>query len=69
MGRRFAILRGAVHDTPPSRRPLLDLEPGPQHTDFAVVDFDNCLEISELEDAVPGTAAQLERDISLQAGK
>jgi hypothetical protein len=69
MGRRFAILRRAVHHTPATRRPLRDLEPGPQHTDFTVVHFDNCLEISELEDAIPCTAAHLERDISLQAGK
>src|SRR2546425_12448691 len=67
--RRFSILCGPVHDAPALRRPLLNLEPGAEHTDFAVIDFDNCLEIRELDHAVPCTAAHLEGDISLQAGK
>jgi len=66
---RPTIFRGALDDAPPLRRSLLDLEPRPQHTDLAVIDLDNCLKISELDDAVPGTAAHLEGDIGLQAGK
>src|SRR6266404_6920663 len=59
---RFLVFRGAVHDAPALRGPLRDLEPGAQHADLAVVDFDNCLEIRELEDAVPRTPAHLEAD-------
>src|SRR5712664_418532 len=66
---RFPILGRPVHDAPAQRRTLRDLEPGAQHTDFAVIDFDNCLKVRELDHAVPGTAAHLEGDISLQAGK
>jgi hypothetical protein len=69
MRRCFAVFRGAVDDAPSLWRPLLDLEPGAQHADFTVIDFDNCLKIRELDDAVPCTAAHLEGDIGLQAGK
>jgi len=69
MRRGFPILCGPVHDAPALRRSRLNLEPGTQHTDLAVIDFDNCLEIRELDHAVPCTAAHLEGDISLQAGK
>jgi hypothetical protein len=65
----FLVFRGPVHDAPALRRALLNLEPGAQHTDLAVIDFDNCLEIRELDHTVPCTAAHLEGDISLQAGK
>src|SRR6267154_6342410 len=66
---RFLVFRGAVHDAPALRGSLRDLEPCAQHTDLAVIDFDNCLEIRELDHAVPGPAAHLEGDIGLQAGK
>src|SRR6267154_834025 len=66
---RFLVLRRALHDAPALRWPLRDLEPGAQHADLAVVDFDNCLEIRELEDTVPRTPAHLEGDIGLQPGK
>src|SRR5207247_10374424 len=69
MRRRLAVVRRALDDAPGLRRPLLDLEPGSKHADFPVIDFDNCLKIRQLDDAVPCTAAHLEGDISLQAGK
>src|SRR6266566_2920769 len=63
MRRRFPILCGPVYDAPALRRPRLNLEPGAEHTDLAVIDFDNCLEIRELDHAVPCAAAHLEGDI------
>src|SRR4051812_12400703 len=69
MGRCFPVFRRPVHYAPALRRPLLDFEPGTEHTDLAVIDVDNCLKIRKFEDPVPRTAAQLEGDISLQTGK
>src|SRR5882672_5001422 len=67
MRRGLTIFGRSFHDAP-ALRPLLDLEPGAQHTDLAMIDFYNCLKISELDDAVPCTAAHLEGDIGLEAG-
>ena len=47
--------------------PLLDLEPRAQRPDLAVIHFDNCLQIIELDDAIPRAAAELQRDIGLQS--
>src|SRR3954470_5193667 len=68
--RRFAMgffRRG--YDAPAERRPLLNFEPCPQHADFAAVDLDNCLEVIEFEDAVPGASTELQRDIGLQTSE
>src|SRR6267143_5350009 len=69
MRRGLTIFRGSFHHAPALRGPLLDLEPGAQYTDLAMIDFYNCLKISELDDAVQCTAAHLEGDIGLEAGK
>src|SRR2546425_10448064 len=53
--RRFSILCGPVHDAPAVRRPLPNLEPGADHTVFAGVEFDKCLEMHGLEYDVPNT--------------
>src|ERR1041384_3127871 len=66
---RLLVFRRALHDAPALRRPLRDFEPGAQHADLAVIDFDNCLEIRQLDNAVPRTPAHLEGDIGLQPGK
>src|SRR5258706_7900290 len=69
MGRRFAVFLRAMHDARILRRAVLDLEPCPEHTDCAVVDFEHGLEVAEFDHAVPRTAAHLEGDVSLQARK
>jgi hypothetical protein len=67
---RFAArFFGRGHDAPALRRPLLNLEPRPQHADFAAIDLDNCLEIIEFEDAVPCATTELQRDIGLQTSE
>jgi len=68
MGRSLALrLFRRRYDGPPLRGPLLNLEPRAQHPDFAVIHFDNCLQVIELDDAIPRAAAELQRDIGLQS--
>src|SRR6185503_4814898 len=68
--RRHALLfRGFRHDGPVERRALADLEPRAEHADLAAVDFDDGLEVVELDDAVPCATPELEGDIRLQTSE